>query len=182
MKLFEFTPKKNTKKLSTITGLLLLGAAVLMLLTVIMKDMSYRWAVQLLAVGMLVMQIFITTRYMIKGFVYAVIEDDGATDLTVTEISGRHEITVCRIAMSSIERVIVVPQNDRPAELAVKNQIREEKRKIFNYCVDLFADKYICVLSNEGGTPIAIKLSWDESLEKLFEDTEHAGYDVYEEE
>ncbi len=164
MNLFELIPQKNVKKLGLATGLLIIGAGALMLVTFAVTEMPYRWAVQLLAIAMLVMGIFITTRYIMKNYVYAIYEDEDGRDLTVTELSGRHRVTVCRISLSSIERLEVVEAADRPTDTQVKNDIKAQKRKLFNYCVDLFSDKYICVFSNEGGTPIAIKLTWDERL------------------
>ncbi len=172
MKIFEFIPKKNTQKLTTMIGLLLMGAAVMFLITMLNADMPYRWAIQLLGLGMLAMMIFIVTRYLMKNFAYAVLRTDDGDDFTVTELQGRRAVTVCRIAMSSVEQVIVVEQNDRQADTALKNMVKAQKRKMFNYCADLFTDKYICVLSNEGGVDIAIKLTYDESLEGLFDVTQ----------
>ncbi len=168
MNLFEFTPTKNTKKLTQVTGLLFVGAAILMVLTMVIPDMPYRWVVQLISLGMLVMGIFITTRYVMKSFVYAVMSTDDGNDFTVTEIQNRHTITVCRISMSSVERTVVVEVNDKQTDAELKKQIKAEKRKTFNYCADLFPQKYVCIFSCESGTPIAIRLTWDESLEKLF--------------
>ena len=167
MKIFEFTPEKNTKKLSLVTGLLIIGAAVLMAATMITENLPYRWAIQLLALGMLAMGIFFTTRYVMKSYVYAVIKTDDGNDFTVTEIQGRHTITVCRIGLSGIERAVVVHSADREADSAVKKQIRAEKRKHFNYCADLFAEKYMCLFVNECGEELAIKLSYDECLDFL---------------
>ncbi len=167
MNLFELIPKKNIRKLSLMTCLLLVGAAVLMLVTFAAPSMAYRWAVQLLAVGMLVMGIFVTSRYIMKNYLYAVVNDGDSTDFTVTELQGRHRVTVCRISLESIEKLCVIEASDRPADSELKRSIKAEKRKMFNYTADLFADKYICVLSNESGIPIAIKLTWDEQLEEI---------------
>jgi len=169
MNLFEFQPPKNTKKLSLVTGLLLLGAAVLMFITFLYEEMAYRWAIQLLSVGMLVISIFITSRYVMKSYVYAVIKGEDGNDFTVTEIQSRHKITVCRIGISGIERVVVVEVGDRETDTALKKQIKAEKRKMFNYCADLFAEKYMCLLVNECGEELAIKLSYDECLDFLAE-------------
>ncbi len=168
MKIFEFIPKKNTNKLTAMVGLLLMGSAVMFLIAMIYEEMPYLWAIQLLGIGMLAMMIFVVSRYLMKNFAYAVTETEEGSDFTVTELQGKRSVTVCRIAMSSVEQVIVVEQNDRQADTTLKNMIKSQKRKMFNYCADLFTDKYICVLSNESGTPIAIKLTYDESLEKLF--------------
>lgn len=173
MNLFEFRPQKNTRKLALTTGLLIVGAAILMITTMLLPELAYRWAIQLLSLGMLAMGIFITTRYVMKSYVYAVIQnDEGGQDLTVTEIQGRHTITVCRVGMSNIGLAVVVPQGDREAEADVKSRIKADKRKLFNYCADLFSEKYICLFVTECGEAIAIKLSWDESLEKLFDTSE----------
>lgn len=174
MNLFEFRPEKNVKKLGMITGLLLMGASVLLLVTVIISDVPYRWAIQLLSLGMLTVSIFITSRYIMKSYVYAVIKaDDGGNDFTVTEIQGRHVITVCRIGLSSVEQAVVVNQGDKVADTEVKNKIKSEKRKSFNYQADLLGEKYICLFVTECGEQMAIKLSWGEELEKIFDtDTE----------
>lgn len=183
MNLFEFCPKKNIKRLSLTTGLLIFGSLLLMIMTMVLQEMAYRWAIQLLSLGMLAMGIFITTRYVMKSYVYAVLGTDEGNDFTVTEIHGRHTVTVCRIAMSNVAYAVIVPLGDREAEADIKNRIRADKRKVYNYCADLFGEKYICLFAREGGEAIAIKLSWDESLEKLFEkrdDSESADADAQE--
>ena len=170
MKLYEYTPQKNVKKLGAVTGLLLIGAGILMLIERLMPNLSAPWMFQLLAVGMLMLSIFITTRYIMKSYVYAIIDEDGSVDLTVTEIQGRHVITVCRVSLSGLESVVVAYKGDPASDNPVKNKIRTDKRKSFNYCSDFFDEKYICIFSDEGGTPIAVKLSWDEKLEKMIEE------------
>lgn len=170
MNLFKFSPQKNTKKLAMTTGLLIIGAAVLMLATMIIENIPYRWAIQLLSLGMLVMGIFITSRYIMKSYVYAIVEDgDSGKDLTVTEIQGRHVITVCRIGLDGIEQVVSVPVGNKEADTEVKNKIKSEKRKQFNYCADLFAEKYLCIFATECGEAMAIKLTWDEEMETVLE-------------
>ena len=170
MKLYEYTPQKNVKKLGSVTGLLLMGAGILILIEKLIPRLSSPWMFQLLAVGMLMLCIFITSRYIMKSYVYAVTDEEGSTDLTVTEIQGRHVITVCRISLSGLESVIVAHKGDPASDNPVKNKIREDKRKSFNYCSDFFEEKYICIFCEDGGTPIAIKLSWDEKLEKIIEE------------
>lgn len=181
MKLYEYTPQKNVKKLGTVTGLLLLGAGILILIEKLMPDLSTPWMFQLLAVGMLMLCIFITTRYIMKSYVYAIVDEDGSVDLTVTEIQGRHVITVCRVSLSGLESVVVAYKGDPASDNPVKNKIRADKRKSFNYCSDFFDEKYICIFSNEGGEAIAIKLSWDERLEKIIEEHLVADTDTDEE-
>lgn len=169
MKIFEYSPQKNTKKLATVTGGLLGGAAIMIVFNAFMPNLPTPWMFQLLAVGMLMLAIFIVARYIMKSYVYAIIQENVEKDLTVTEIQGRHTITVCRISLSGIENIVIVPKGDKAADMSVKDKIRSDKRKSFNYCSDLFDEKYICVFSCEAGEPIAIKLSWDKTLEELLE-------------
>ena len=165
MKIYEYSPIKNVKKLGMITGALLLGASILMLTTFLFGEMPYRWSIQLLSILMLVVSIFITSRYIMKSFVYAIIKnDDDSLDLTVTEIQGRHVITVCRIALDTIEQITVIDQGEKEKTLSVKEKIRTEKRKSFNYRSDLLDEKHICIFTTESGTPLAIKLSHDDRL------------------
>ena len=53
--------------------------------------------------------------------------------------------------------------------MSVKERIRSEKRKSYNYCSDLFEEKYICIFSCESGESIAVKLSWDETMDRMLE-------------
>ena len=169
MKIYEYTPEKNTKKLATVTGSLLGGAAILVLMYLFIPRISAPWLFQLLAVGMLMLAVFVTSRYIMKSYVYAIVEEESEKLLTVTEIQGRHTVTVCRLALSGLETAVIVPKGDAVAEAAVKQRIRSEKRKSYNYCADLFEEKFICLFSEESGERIAVKVSWEEKLEELIE-------------
>ena len=169
MKIYEYTPMKDTKKLATVTGSLLGGAAILVLIYLFVPKISAPWIFQLLAVGMLMLAVFITSRYIMKSYVYAIVEEEGEKLLTVTEIQGRHTITVCRLSLAGLEAAVTVPKGDTVAQAAVKQRIRAEKRKSYNYCIDLFEEKFICLYSEEGGERIAVKVTWEEELEKLIE-------------
>lgn len=168
--LYEFTPKKNTKKLGMITGVLIIGAAVLMLFTILFGEkMPYRWTIQLLSLLMLALGVFITARYIMKSYSYAVIEDNGQLDLAVTEMQGRHTVTVCRIALSGIEELRTLEAGDKSTGTEVKNKIRREKRKSFNYCGDLLDEKCVCIFTVECGESLAIKISYDGRLVEMLE-------------
>ena len=170
MKIYEYSPVKNIKKLGAITGVLIIGAAVLMLSTLLWGEMEYRWVIQLLSVLMLALGVFITSRHIMKSFVYAIVSDgEQGADLTVTEIQGRHTVTVCRIGLDGIEEVVTVEQGDRQKITELKERIRKQKRKSYNYCSDLLDEKYVCIFACESGEAIAIKLSYDERLTQLLE-------------
>ena len=169
MKIYEYTPQKNTKKLARVTGALLGSAAILVLMYMFIPRISAPWLFQLLAVGMLMLAVFITSRYIMKSYVYAIVEEEEEKLLTVTEIQGRHTITVCRLSLAGLQTAVIVPKGDAIAEAAVKQRIRSEKRKSYNYCADLFEEKFICLFSEESGERIAVKVTWDEELEKIIE-------------
>ncbi len=170
MKIYEYVPKKNTKKLASVTGALLGGAIILVLIYTLLPNPASPWMFQLLAIGMLMLAVFITARYIMKSFTYAIIEENGERLLNVTELQGRRAITVCRLSISGIQTVTVASKNDKASDISVKERIRSEKRKSYNYCSDLFEDKYICIFSEECGEKIAVKLSWEQTLEQVIED------------
>lgn len=170
MKLYEITAPKNIKKLRSVSAVLLFGAAAVMAVTMILQNMPYRWIFQLVALCMLGAAIFFVSRYIMKNFVYAIVKDSRESenaDLTVTEIQGRHTITVCRISLSGIEETVTVDRANKEQAEAVTKRIKAEKRKVYDYCGDMFGDRYVCVFSQEYGEALAIKLSYDEELSRL---------------
>ena len=169
MKLYEYAPKKDVKRLSITTMAAFAGAAVMMLVTVLFPDMAYKWAVQLISIGLVAVGIFFTARYIMRSYVYRVevFDENEGPELTVTEIQGRHVITVCRLTLSSIDDTVTVCPTDKPEVDALKAKINGEKRKKYDYCVDMFGDKQLCVLATVGGDAIAVKLSYDQQLERL---------------
>ena len=167
MNLFEFIPTKDNKRLGLVSGLLLIGGAIMLLVTYIFSDITAKWVFQLLAICMFGVSIFLVSRYVMKNYIYAVTATDGGNDLTVTELQGKKKITVCRISVSNIEKAFVIEQGDKVNEDAVKALIRDGKYKKYNYCADLFDEKCIYLLADECGERVAIKLSWGAELESF---------------
>ena len=172
MGIFEFKPPKNIKKLQLVLGILLLGSIAVLLLTYILTFPA-EWTVQLIGLGMLCLGVFVFTRYIIKDFVYeSVVDENGGIDFTVTEETYKKSIVVCRISTANIEKVLVAEQGDKVKELEIKQRIKDGKYKKFNYCADLFDEKYILVLAKECGQPVALKLSYHPSLLSFLQQTE----------
>ena len=169
MKLYEHIPRKDTKRLSVTTIASFAGAAAMMMISMIFPAMSYKWAVQLLGIGLGAVGVFFTSRYIMRSYVYRVeiFDENEGPELTVTEIQGRHVITVCRLTLSSIDGAVTVCPTDKPEVDTLKARITAEKRKRYDYCADMFGDKQLCVLATVGGEGIAVKLSYDEQLERL---------------
>jgi hypothetical protein len=104
------------------------------------------------------------TRYTFKSFYYTVREGDGenSLDLVVTECQGKREYAVCRIALSSIEEIIVADENNK-SELKKKCA----GRKIFSYFVELSPKNQCYIFATECGEPLLIKLTPDQTLLSL---------------
>ncbi len=168
MNLFEFIPEKNNKRLSLVSGLLLIGGSLMLLVTYIFEGITGKWIFQLLAICMFGVSIFLVSRYVMKNFIYAIVSTDGGNDFTVTELQNKKKTTVCRISVSNIERTFVIEQGDKVKEDSVKALIKEGKYKKYNYCADLFDEKCIYILADECGERVAIRLSWSEDLEAYF--------------
>jgi len=161
MKIYEVSCDKNTKKLTLISGILLIGASVLMLLTLIFGDaIPFRWAIQLISIGMYTAMIFIMTRYVSRSYVYAVEERDGELDLTVTEVQGKGSVTVCRVSLSGIEECVDLSEKKTYAA----EKIKREGRKKFDYRTNPVGDRLICVFCEECGECLAITLTYDRGL------------------
>ena len=171
MKLYEFIPQKAHRKLSLISSLLLIGAVTVMLCTTILGDISYKWIFQLVSLIMLTAAIFIISRYVMKSYVYRIeATDNSSPDLTVTEIQNRHVVTVCRLAVSSIEKITVIPSDDKATLNSTKADIRQMHRKFYNYCPDFMPQKKLCLFATECGEPLAVFLTYDSELERILND------------
>ena len=170
MNLYEYTPQKSNKKASGITLILFSLAAGLFLFTIIFPSIQFKWAIQLISIIAFVAVIFIISRYIAKGFVYAIFQNaDSTLDLTVSEVTnaGRKRITVCRIAINNIEEAYLLDRSIREqAEKAsaLQKSARNEQRKLFNYCSDVNPTEVCILLVDECNEKFLIKLSPDSTL------------------
>lgn len=169
MKIYEVSPTKDVRRLTILTSALFIGAVIMLGVTFAFKDIPYRWAFQLIGLGMLTIGIFYLTRYLKRSYVYSLIKTDNGVDLTVTEISGRHTITVCRISTANIEEIYTACPADSQQMKEAMAKAKANKRKQYNYTVDMFGDKCIFLLCTECDEPLAIRLSYDEGLMNALE-------------
>lgn len=118
---------------------------------------------QLVAVIILGVALLILGRYVYSTYAYAIIEnDDGGLDFTVTELKRRSRITVCRIGLDGIEKIVkVTKENKKSADSERKG------RKLFNYCVDMSPAEQYYIFSEECGESLLIKISPDDRLFEL---------------
>lgn len=145
--MYEYIPQKSNKKAMYLVCLFLIGGGLLLFLSTWLEDVfGFIWVFQLIGIAFCAASIFIFTRYISKSYIYAVTRDG---DLTVTEIQGRKRITVCRLSISAISRVESFESADEGRLNALKNEIKNEKRKIYNYCIDIAPSDFCYIFSEE---------------------------------
>ena len=167
MQMYEYIPPKNSQKLSALCVTLFIGAVTFFGITTALEEMSFRWVFQLIAMFMLTAGVFVTSRYIMKNFIYRAerLSESGSIDFTVTEVQNRHRITVCRISLDNVEDVCVL--DGKQAVRDQKKKTKAEKRKFYDYSPDPFVQKKLCVRVTECRESLALYLSYDEELEKL---------------
>ena len=160
--MYETTPNKSNNKARSLSILLLITAFAAMMFSGI-PGIPFRSVMQLISLVMLAFSILLLTRYVLSSYSYAVVSKrEGGFDLTVTELKRKSRITVCRISLSSIEKITLAKSENK--ELAARLKALSKGKKSYNYCIDLAPEKYIHIVSNECGDELTIKLSYDKRL------------------
>lgn len=175
MKIYEYTPPKNTRSVTPLVIVLAVAGGVLFLLPSLISDMPMRGLSQMLGIILITAMVFLISRYSGLSFVYAIVENGERTvDLTVTEIerNGKKQTTVCRVALSSItEAYLLYPERAGESEKVKKlmKRARGEQRKLFIYTQGMRPTPVCILFLEECGEPLLIKLSADERLFSYFE-------------
>ena len=158
--MYRFTTQKNNKSASTLSLCLFLAAAVLFLSPSLIS-VPYKMFWQLGGIACLVAAVAILTRFVFKSFRYDVVPTERGLDLNVTEIQGKSVITVCRIGVSNIEKVLVLSRGEKADEADLRD------RRRFSYIGEMFAQKECVVLATECGERLLIRLSHDDELVRI---------------
>lgn len=175
MHLYDYTPPKDTQRTTAIIICLSSLGAAPFLFSLILQNIPFKWAFQLISILMLTAVIFIVTRYVAKSYTYSIIEnEDRSRDFTVTEIGngGRSKITVCRIAVDSIESLTVIDRsvNEDAVKLReLKKAAKKEERKFFSYYHTVNPPKLCIVFAEECGEKFLISFTPDEKLISFLE-------------
>ena len=163
--MYEYTPKKENNKAAHLVFLLLIGGLLLLALTSLFQALPFRWVFQIFGVVMIGIAIYLYTRYFTRIFCYAVVQrEDGTLDFTVTECQRKSRITVCRLSLSSIERIEVVKASERDRKKALKKELSANGRKLFAYTVNIAPASVCYLVATECGQPLAICFEPDEQL------------------
>lgn len=175
---YEYTPPKNTKKMTGLSMILVSVAAAFFFIPILFPTMPFQWIMQFAGILCLVGVIFIISRCVAKTFVYTVAAgDDGTPDFTVTELQngGKSKITVCRVSVGNIERsYLLYPENkeDKKKEKELYSKARAEGRKSFDYCHDISPSPVCILLLEECGEPLLLKISPDEKMYSMLKKEE----------
>lgn len=164
--MYEYIPEKNPKKMTGILILLGAAAALMLILPMAFESIPYKWSFQLVGIGAIAAMIYIVSVYSARSFVYRVRAREDALgvvlgyDLTVTEVTQRSAVTVCRIGLENISAVERL--SGRPTDRAQKNAAKGYKR--FNYVADMGAPVRCVIYASECGENVAVRISADEYL------------------
>lgn len=157
--MYEVFPKKKDATARNLAAVLFIVAVIAMYISTL-PGLPLRSVVQLLSVGLIALGLVIMGRYIFSAYSYAIVQtDEGGCDFTVTEIKRRSRITVCRISVSGIESIEILKRGEKDRLAALR-----KGRKTFDYRVDMMPSQYCCILANECGEAVAIKISYDEKL------------------
>ncbi len=141
--------------------LFLIGGVLLMFLSMRLKGViGFIWVFQLIGIALCAASIFIFSRYVSKGYIYAVTKDG---DLTVTEVQGRRRVTVCRLAIAQITELELIDAPDAQKTAELKRKMKSEKRKVYNYCIDLVPER-VCYIFSEEYEAVTVIFQPDERL------------------
>ena len=158
--MYELIPKRTNKKANEMILLFFIGAAAMMLVTMLFPTVPFRWAFQLISLCLLTAGVFLVTRYVTKLFFYRI--EEGDLIVTETDTRGKKRLVVCRVGVSSVVRCErLTDANQVKAALA---SLRKQGVKVFDYTVDLRPAESILLVVNEGGDDLAVRLSFDDTL------------------
>ena len=163
--MYEYTPDNRQSKSKRAAICLMVGAAAMFLAVSAIDAIAFKGVFQIISFLVFGLGILFITKSM-KRVTYRITEPtEEGSDLTVTEIQGKSRITVCRLSVSGITETLVCGREELVEQ---KKRIRKEKKKFYNYTADIMEEKVIVIHAVECGEPIAVILSYDETLFTYF--------------
>ena len=156
--MITFTPKRKVKAAGALSLSLMIAAVVIYALST-MDIFAARAVLQLISVIFATAAIFILSKYVITSFAYTVCENDGGGyDLLVSQVSGRKNVTVCRISIGDIKKIKHIKRGDKSC------------KKAYNYSAELFARELLLLEINDEGSVFYVKLQPDKAFEDMIEE------------
>ena len=147
--LYEFMPKRSTKREIALLAILAGAAAGLFAVPMIFRDMQIQGLFQASAFVCICGAIWIFAEFLSKDRLYSLVEDeDGRVLFVVTDLmsKGKKADTACRIALDNIERVEVfdnLSENDVKRKKEFVKMAKKDGRKRYSFYPEL-APALIC--------------------------------------
>lgn len=170
---YSYVPQRDIRKCSLIPLIgFILGFGFMYFANII----PYATFLQVIGIGVLAITIFLTTRFVVKSYVYSTQEiGEGDYDFVVNEITGKKSRTVCRINADEITDFIYSPDGKVPSKYASKNG-KDILR--YDYCQDFMPkDAYYLYASLREGK-VCIKFSPDTHMAEIIETLRPKDYSV----
>ena len=162
---YEYMPAPKNQWVKTLCIGLFFGALVLFLTSGFEGVIAMPWILQTLSVIMMVTSILLMGKYLMKYYLYRIEEVDDGVDFTVTEITRRGGVTVCRLALSQLTSVTEWSKENRPPR----------GKRIYNYCADARPVTSCLLTFADGNDVIYVRFSPDEKMMEILQNAARGG-------
>ena len=163
--MYRYEPKsKKTWEKTLLLLFLLLG--VIAFATSTIRGILFPSLLQLFAVFMLVGVVMITSRCLMRRFIYSVEPREGASegeplDLVITEVYGNRMSVVCRISVADVVEVTsITPESRKEISALTKGKL------VYRYTEELFPTDYRMLTTRMDEEIAYIKISANKDLIK----------------
>ncbi len=161
---YTYSPPRNVKKCS---GMSLAGFAVGFGLMYASTYLPYPFIFQIFGVAFIAIGIFMTTRYIVRRYVYSVQKvSECDYDFSINEVVGSRSKTVCRISTDEI--MDLVYSNDGKTPVKYRGKAGKDII-VYDYCQDFLPGDCYYLYADIREGRICIKFSPDERLVKTVE-------------
>ena len=162
MKYYEYAPKSPRKREKLVVfGLLALAA--LLFGAARIPGIPYPALIQLCMVVALIGMVMMTSRCLLRNFVYDVREPESgigtAPDLVITELCGARATVVCRISVEDIAEITrLTPENRRETSEMLRGQ------RVYHYTAELWSDDFYLIRVLDGDAVFYLRIIADNGL------------------
>ncbi|MBQ8004903.1 MAG: hypothetical protein IJ303_01145 [Clostridia bacterium] len=161
---YSYMPPRDIKKCS---GISLCGLLIGFGMIYCSNFLPYSTAFQILGIALLSIAIFLTTRYVVKKYVYSIQKaGEGDYDFVVNEVNGKRSVVACRINIDEIEDFIYSADGKMPGKYSGKTGKAILR---YNYCQDIFPLDAYYLYANIREGRVCIKFSPDKKLAEIIE-------------
>ena len=161
--MYEYAPNPSRLREKIIVAIAGILAAVLYVVSTLPKT-AFAWTYQLGAVLCLTLAVLITTRFLLRYFVYRIEPSDGGngTDFVILEGYGKKITTVCRISQEDIRKIEPWTKETKAAWKA-----EMKGKRVYRYTAELSPRDAVAIRTEEAGETCFLIISADLRLSEL---------------